>query len=443
MRYALQTRSWRYLSTAFMVVLASCGLLDTQTPDIVDPGNLNTPEGAQSKRIGAISSFTFAKDGDGNGALTDGQVLLTGLMSDEYVLSTTPPTEQEIDQRKVNLNNSTLFDLYFQLHKARTASEDAVSALLAFVPDPDADTGIPEMYSLAGFTYIYFAEDFCSGVPFSRVSGDSLIFGNSIPTGAVYDTALVRFDAALAHPAISDNPDIEFLARIGRARVLLDQGQFAAAAAEAANVPTEFKYVTEHTETPSILQNVIFGNSDAAAWSMPDAEGGVGLPYLTADDPRVPFFDTGDVGLDGSTPQVNQLKYPDFSAPVVVADGIEARLIEAEAQLQAGDTATMLITLNDLRANSVAPSLPALTGPSSITAAEDMLFGERAFWLYSTGHRLGDMRRLVRQYGRAVDTVFPNGPYLKGGNYGSDVNLPIPIEEQNNPNFQGCIDRNP
>jgi hypothetical protein len=72
-----------------------------------------------------------------------------------------------------------------------------------------------------------------------------------------------------------------------------------------------------------------------------------------------------------------------------------------------------------------------------------LLFLERAFWLYATGHRLGDMRRLIRQYGQAVDAVFPTGAYHKGGGiYGSDVNLPLPIEEQNNPNSQGCLDRN-
>ena len=51
----------------------------------------------------------------------------------------------------------------------------------------------------------------------------------------------------------------------------------------------------------------------------------------TAEDPRVPFFDAEDAGLDSTTPQFTLLKYPDFSASVVVADGIEARLIEAEA----------------------------------------------------------------------------------------------------------------
>jgi hypothetical protein len=76
---------------------------------------------------------------------------------------------------------------------------------------------------------------------------------------------------------------------------------------------------------------------------------------------------------------------------------------------------------------------------------EDLHFRERALWFYSTGHRLGDMRRLIRQYGRGADTVFPSGAYFKGGNYGTDVNFPIPIEEDNNPNTsplsEGCLDR--
>lgn len=440
-RIVAVTRSWRSMGAGILLLAAAgCGLLDVQTPDIIDPGNLETPEGAQAKRVGAISDFAFAKEGDGNGALTDGYILLSGALADEFLFSSTPPTTQEIDQRKINLNNVTLFAQYFQMHRARTATEDAVLALETALPDPDSDTGIPELFSLAGFTYTYFAEAFCSGVPFSKVRGDSLIYGNSISTAAVYDTALARFDSALAHPAVATDPNIEYLAHVGRARVLLDQGQFAAAAAEVATVPTDFEYATEHAVTPIVLQNAIFANSDGGLYSMPDQEGGNGIAWLTANDSRVPYFDTGDVGLDGSTPQVNQLKYPNVSASVPVANGTEARLIEAEAQLQAGDTAAMLITLNNLRALA---SIPALDGPSSITQAEDMLFNERGFWLFATGHRLGDLRRLIRQYGRLPDSTFPTGPYLKGGNYGTDVNMPIPVEEENNPNFAGCIDRNP
>ena len=61
--------------------------------------------------------------------------------------------------------------------------------------------------------------------------------------------------------------------------------------------------------------------------------------------------------------------------------------------------------------------------------------------MWGTAHRLGDMRRLVRQYSRPQETVFPVGEYHKGGEYGSDVNFPVSSDERNNPKFTGCIDR--
>jgi hypothetical protein len=49
----------------------------------------------------------------------------------------------------------------------------------------------------------------------------------------------------------------------------------------------------------------------------------------------------------------------------------------------------------------------------------------------------------VRQYRRAQDTVFPTGPYYRPvyPTYGSEVNLPVPTTEKNNPNFTECLDR--
>ena len=82
-----------------------------------------------------------------------------------------------------------------------------------------------------------------------------------------------------------------------------------------------------------------------------------------------------------------------------------------------------------------AGSLPPLVLQATPAAQVDQLFKERAYWLFLTSHRLGDLRRLVRQYGRAVNTVFPNGSYFKGGTYGNNVNVPVPFQEQNNPEY--------
>jgi hypothetical protein len=436
------------LGFVLAILVAGCGLLDTDQPNIVDPGNLDSPEGAASKRIGAISDFAFAQDGDGT-QFEDGHILLSGLMSDEFVLSTTPPTEQEIDQRRVFELNSTLADLFHNLHRARVAAEGAAVALREFRADADSDPAIGEMLSLAGFTYIYFGESFCSGVPFSRVEGEELVFGLPQTTAETFQTAVARFDAALAEPGTPTDPDgtIGFLAQVGKGRALLNLGDYPGAAAAVAGVPTEFQYVTEHAESPLRLQNAIYVYSVNFLWSVSDVEGNVGLPFLTAADPRVPYTDEGDVGLDGSTPQFTLNKYADASAPVVVADGIEARLIEAEAQLQANDLAGMTTTLNGIRQAFPDLGLVDLAEPGTQAEGVDLVFAERAFWMFATGHRLGDMRRLLRPipvgYGRLVDSVFPTGTYIKGGAYGPDVNLPIPIEERNNPNSAGCLDRNP
>lgn len=453
------TISRRSLRAALLLLLplGGCGLLDTEQPNIIDPGEINSPEGAIALREGAIADFAFAKDGDGTQA-DDGLILAAGLLADEFVHSTTPPSQQEVDQRTTADINPTLSDVFRNLHQARRGLEVAADALRQFLVAPDDTPDIAETRALAGFTYVYFGETFCSGVPFSRVSGDSLIFGGPETTTQMFDRAVAVFDAALAEPGLAnDDGTITNLATVGRARALVNLGRFAEAAAAVATVPTEFVYATEHAESPLRLQNAIWSYTNQGLWSVADVEGGVGLPYFSAQDPRVPadtLDDDGDgvadTGLDLITTQVNLFKYPDGAANVTVADGVEARLIEAEAQLQASDLSGMTATLNALRAAfpSLDPPLDPLADPGTAAEGADLLFAERAFWLFATGHRLGDMRRLLRPvsaggYGRIENTVFPNGAYHKGGGYGSDVNLPLPIEEQNNPNSVGCLDRNP
>src|SRR6185312_952148 len=100
--------------------------------------------------------------------------------------------------------------------------------------------------------------------------------------------------------------------------------------------------------------------------------------------------------------------------PFTVADGIEARLIQAEAAYHGvtTGTGTWLQQLNALRhANALTSSLPDLTDPGTADARVDLIFQERAYWLYLTGHRLGDLRREIRNYQRSSENIFPTGAY--------------------------------
>jgi len=81
-----------------------------------------------------------------------------------------------------------------------------------------------------------------------------------------------------------------------------------------------------------------------------------------------------------------------------------------------------------------------LTDPGAANNAEVLLtMRERAFWLFATAHRLGDLRRLVRDYGLPANSVYPTGTYIFAsapqGTYGPDLVFPVPLEEGNNPNF--------
>src|SRR6185503_211029 len=83
-----------------------------------------------------------------------------------------------------------------------------------------------------------------------------------------------------------------------------------------------------------------------------------------------------------------------------ISNGVEAKLIHAERLMVSNPTA-WLDTLNYLRdttkftiAQGGVRGLAPLTDPGTPAARVDIMFRERAFWMYLTGHRLGDLRRL-------------------------------------------------
>jgi hypothetical protein len=444
------------------VVLAACSsLLDLQDPDIINPGDVTNPDGAVAAYNGAIGDFTFANDGNNGG--TEGQVLVSGVMADEFYDSETFPTRIEYDSRAINESNGTLNGVFFNLQKARVALEGAGAALQTFAPTPASRIG--EMLGLAGFTYVYFAENYCSAVPFSERQPDgSIAYGTPLSTDEILDRALAKFDSAIA-ASITSAADTaaRYLAAVGKGRTLVDKADFAGAAAAVAAVPTKFAYLVGHSIATGNQQNGIFVfNNQAPAgtgrFSVADTEGTNGLPFRTAADPRVVSVLRGK-GFDNVSPLYVLLKYASATSPTRVADGIEARLIEAEAAQQASNP-SWLATLNTLRTDGTysfaatdilkvdtlwhagtggVAGLKPLVDPGTAAARVNLLFRERAFWLFATGHRLGDLRRLARQYARAPNTIYPTGAYLHASTvFGSNTELPVPFNERNNPNYTGC-----
>jgi hypothetical protein len=469
------TRMQRIGIYAGMLALAACSpseILKVENPDIIDPANLATPQGLAALYAGALGEFSFAVVGDAG--VTEGQILVSGSFSDELGNSETFPTRKEYDQRgPIDLRNSTVLAVFRNIQRARRAAARTSEIIKTVVATPLTDSRIGEAFNLEGTLYNMFGENYCSGVPISTAGDDgSITFGPPLTTTELFDEAVKRFDSALAYPA---SAAVTNFAKVGKARALLNLGQHAAAAAAVAGVPTNFVYSTTHTLALGRQQNGVFVFlSQTERFTVANLDGTNGLPFRDAMDPRVPWARTpaNDVGFDASTPQYDQGKYASETATLAIATGIEARLIEAEAALKAGDNTAWLNTLNALRDQTsgiptVYPAgfppvagttgspflaLTPLADPGTNALREDLMFRERAFWLYLSSHRLGDLRRLVRQYGRSADAVFPGGggkPYIingnnKGGTFGNEYNLPISFDEQNNPLAAGgCINRDP
>jgi hypothetical protein len=250
---------------------------------------------------------------------------------------------------------------------------------------------------------------------------------------------------------------------ITKARILVDMGQWSQAAAlvPTSAVPSTYQYVQTFTVATTDNGNWSFNNS-AGRYTVGDSTDVVNgtknviknaLPFVSAADPRVPTragtsFTPNVKPFDTSTPLFLQQIWAGRSDPIPVVSGIDARLVEAEAKLQAKDIAGMMTILNALRTTppsigSFRPTaMTALATPATQDAAVSLFFREKAFWTFGRGQRLGDLRRLIRQYGRTQDNVFPTGNFHKGGvQYLNDVNLPVTDTEKTNPQFKGCLDR--
>ena len=437
---------------------------DNLPPDVTDPAITRTPEGAVQAYYGLREQFRRAFGGDNSGTEMS-VVALGGLLGDELQVGGT-----ELGQSSIPVDARLMLEgkedaipsqAYGKLQKVRGQASQAIGLLTRYAPEKRALAG--HAYVLQAYSEIFLAELFCSGIPLSTLDFDgdyTLRPGSS--TEEVYAHALALLDTALT--LVGDSTRFVQLARLAQARAHLDLGELTEAAAAAATVPDGYEYAVSFVAGSASSSN--FARSRFTMWdvSVADLEGLNGLDYRSSGDPRTPttLEATNQFGQGIYRPD----EYAsDGGSPIVLASGVEARLIEAEAALQAGN-ASWLTTLNALRTDGSYDTQPdptdstqtdtlwhagtggvagpePLEDPGTPDSRIDLLFRERAFWLFLTGHREADLRRLVRNYGRRESEVYPTGSYpAPGQSFGSDVTIPIPFEESvSNPHFSGCISR--
>lgn len=456
------TRMWRVGAgalAALLVLVQACtkDLLKVTDPDIIPDETLkaSSASGAQGIHNGAILRLAQATAGTQQ---PDALFAFGGLLTDEWQSGDTFIQRNTMDQRIWDPQNTFHAGPYRNLNRVRVMSAAAIAALRQYKPAPA--TNIGRMFAFIAYVQTLMGEHYCNGTPISELNGSDVVPGEPISNDSMLILAIANTDSAAANLGSGDSAAVARFLQVVRGRALLDRGQFAPAAAAVAGVPDNFHYDVQYSLVAG--DNQIWAlNSSARRYTVGDVEGTNGLNYRTANDPRVPTKRGPDRIFDTAFPlQVVRQGIWGRDTSVKIATGIEARLIEAESALRAGDPATWLAKLNQLRANAALLPVPVdtsyrpvagtllapLADPGASTGDTlriKLMFRERAFWMFGTGHRLGDMRRLVRQYGRTVDQVYPIGAWFKGGNYGDAIQMPVPFDEQNNPNFLACTDRNP
>lgn len=437
---------------AATLLLASCSrdtLLEVENPDQITPEVVSSPAGANAQRIAAIGNFAtfYAGDVSGSGV---GVNLASGLLSDEMV-SARGGTEH-LDQRDIQPGVFPVTSPWSFAGQAATQLIRANVAVRQYAPEGTAteqatkNAQLAQLHALLGYTYLLLGENYCNGIPIANPLSNPVTH-EIVSNAELFDLAIAQFDTAKTLAGTATTAEqFRHLATVGHARALVNLDRHAEAATIAASVPTSFSYGVAYS--PTGIKNSVYDWMFATLNFAPaDREGGNGLPFVSANDPRVTVRRTPagavqtQAGQDGRQHPV-QTVYTAAEAPVVLGSGIEARLIEAEAALQAGNANAFITNINAARATRT--GLAALTAPGAAEAREDLLFAERGFWFWGTAHRLGDLRRLVRQYGRDAEDVFPTGSYFKGGAYGTDVVL-VPSQAEQNLTidgvpYAGCAD---
>jgi hypothetical protein len=433
--------------------------------DAQDPEITRTREGAMAAYYGALVTFRTAAAGSSSsaiataGLLADELQVVSGLFSfgaNELDSRNLPEfTDVAAESRSAGWYAGT----YRGLHEVRAETGQAVALLERYAPgSPAALSG--HLVAAEGYAELYLADLFCSGIPLSTVEfdGDYTLRPGST-TVEVYQHAADRFERALTLAA--DSARLLNFARVGKGRALLALGRYADAAAAVAAVPDGFEYRLTFDATPVTgfaQSNTSFieglgspGQIFKPFPGMSDVEGTNGLDFRSSGDPRTTAIDNGPSSFFPLSPhQFLPRKYatvedpPLFAGdtPVVLADWREARLIEAEAALQGSDVPTFLAKLNGLRLAYDPVALPPLADPGQRDLQVNLLFRERAFWLFLTGHRQGDLRRLIRQYGRDPTSLYPVGVHVSGLVYGTHVTAPVPASERlYNRHYTGCFHR--
>lgn len=428
-------RSRRGIAALATVACAACTdvtALTQSSSSLLDVGGVFRPANAQLITTGAIGDFecAFNEYVMGGGLLVD-EIANGGVgvfLGDNDARRLSPDAAYGTQNCGAGYGSGA--GVYTPLSVARATTDTAIARLKGWT-DAQMPAGvnrgrlIGQLSAYAGYSVLLLGEAMCS----AAING-----GPELTPVQLFAEAKMRFDTAVAYASSANDAATVNLARLGRARTLLNSARtdptlFAAAETDARAIPSGFVASTSFDGGSGRRRNSSFAaiNQTSVLTVEPAFRN---LTIGGAPDPRVALTNTGRTGSSGAviwTPN----KYPSLASNLAIARWAEAQFIIAEARLAAGELNGAATAINAVR--STWPGLPTYSAAGqTASAVKDQIVEERRRELFLEGHRLGDMRRLDVPLSPPAGTPHPNA----GGVYGNLRCYPLPdIERVNNPNI--------
>jgi hypothetical protein len=440
-----------YVATLVATPACTGDLLDVDDSGVVVPADLDEagPAAIPTLVNGVVGAYHETMNG-----LTR----YTALLTDEMIYSGTFPTRYQVDIRRIPSGNLDLTeDLYVPLHRARFQADTIAFALEEHLDDPafeDAQPLLLQGIAIAklygGYTRLWLAELYCWSILTGMVPESQPL----LPDERMEDAIAHLEEAESVAHAIGLLP-IQIAAIVGQARAHLWLGNYPVAGGLAAGVPREFVYRAEYSSNNPEQYNAMYtftwGDTQSIHWTVGDgtanSSGGERWPHLEQFiglnllRNRPPGF----TAMAQTVPVVLQMLYNSPESDVLMASGIEATLIAAEAALRLGQPELAEDLVNDLRSDysfrattqfGVSPPagnlLPDIALTGDLETGLLRIAEERGRELWLTGDRHVTARRLRRDPLVDID-LFPSKALVGSGD---DVAFPMPDREiDNNPNL--------
>ncbi|HKJ01122.1 MAG TPA: RagB/SusD family nutrient uptake outer membrane protein, partial [Longimicrobiales bacterium] len=267
--------------------------------------------------------------------------------------------------------------------QAYWAAGDAQRRLAVAFDDWESRPETAEVIVWGAYTLHVLADSWC------RATFDA---GPPVSAQAVREMAEADFTRAMEVAQRAGSTTWRLRAVAGRARARLMLGDYAGAVSDAQEIPQGFQFWFNYSNNSGREQNDIPGHTrDKIRREVGVAPRFFEDPRRWA-DPRTPMNDWGPsaVGPDAIRLWVEQDKYKDVDADMLVSSWQEVRLIEAEAEIRLGHLPRAVELIDEVRTFW---ELAPYAGPMAEAEVLEQLQFERSAELWLQGQSLNDLRR--------------------------------------------------